>query len=687
MRSVGRGGVSFTHRHRMVSGGGADPLAPGATVITRLTAFSDTTPDFRSALPSGLGGARDAVAGDTLTTYVNGVVADTYTLLAGDIVAGFVTRTLAAIGAGIRVATSRLIRGTHIGALSNPFKFKTGGVIIGYGQSNWLGHTTSSSSPPAAATGSTMWDGSSWAAVPAANGVRELLNFLTTDSGYPWGLISGGTAGVTIGFLGNVGQSAFIDLAAKVAAAGADADYIVWHQGEGDADSSPANSTNGYISMLDALHGSIVALIGKTKSQVPLITSSLSTYGGVTSSDIAWNGIQQALVKAEPDHPGEIVYSHSNYDAVRVDDFHWNAASYGRSGRRYAQTIAKLSGTETKIANWVIASVAIVDATNTDVTVTHSLGSDFTPASGITGFEITHDNGANWVTPSAAVRQTATVIRLTHSSMSTADDRIVRYQFGRAPVVSAPVVDNSSIAAPLNHTANQLLTAAGSANLPVPTFEAIASGGGGGQTQTFSGVSVGTPTASRRLIVGVSCPEWYASNFAFPDGLTFTPDGGGSLVSLTQLDSSHVGDANATAWYTGICPNGVTGTFELHGTGNPFRGSALYIWSVPNGDLSSAVPVDLDNVYNASAATATVSLSTSSGGFVLAFSNIFDFPSGKTATWTGGGAYAERDDSALGQHHITAADTSNTGNATNAFDATVTFTGSAAMSLSAVSFR
>jgi hypothetical protein len=320
-----------------------------------------------------------------------------------------------------------------------------------------LNLVTFSDDPPEAEPATRFFQDPDWDTVPAANGPRELLNFLAQETGYAWGLVSGGVGGNAIAFYQQgAGNGAFETLAAKLLASGNDAAYMLWHQGEGNG-----NSVTGYTEALQDIHADFCTAVGRTQAQMPLILSSLATWPVLTASDAGWKNVQAILWQTAEDD-ANIYYSHSNMDAEISDaGGHWTAISYGRSARRYAQAVAKLLGTESAFAAWFIAGATIIDATHTDVAVTHSMGTDFTPTSGITGFEISNDGGSNWEAPSAAVRQDATTIRLTHTSMATSGDRLIRYQYGQTPDVSGCVKDNSALASPLNHSAHQTITATG----------------------------------------------------------------------------------------------------------------------------------------------------------------------------------------------------------------------------------
>ncbi len=116
-----------------------------------------------------------------------------------------------------------------------------------------------------------------------------------------------------------------------------------------------------------------------------------------------------------------------------LTDYTRDGATIDRNMARFARSVTTVYGATSGHPKWFISAAASVDATTTKVTVAHGIGTDFTPAAGITGFQISGDNGASWMVPSAAVRADATTIILTHPPLATTPARRLRYQYGAAP--------------------------------------------------------------------------------------------------------------------------------------------------------------------------------------------------------------------------------------------------------------
>lgn len=566
---------------------------------------------------------------------------------------------------------------------SNPFYI--GILIVMYGQSNMLGMTGTTSSPPSATAGTTYFNGSAWIAVPAGNGVRELLNGVIAATSIPCAALNGAVAGVPISSLSK-GQTNYTNIAAQITAAGGDFEFIAWHQGEGDSANGTSQST--YLAALSQLHSDLVTDYGRTKAQAPLVLAGLGTVTGGASgygTDATWDAMERTLIDASTTN-ASTTYSHSNRDAVIINaNVHYDGAGYGNAGKRYARSMTTLLGSTSGYPNWHIASAAVVDATHTTVDLTHGLGTDFTPTSGITGFEVSGDNGANWAAPSAAVRTNATRITLTHSSLATDSNRKLRYQYGLLPDTSGIVLDNSSLAVPLDNSAG-VISPTPLSTLPVPTFRTNVTMSTGVNTANVSqaGMNIVNAAADLLLIAGVSV----ASATQTLSSATITPNGGSPIsATVVKTDTSNT---HCSIIQFAI-PNGTdltNATFAVVFTGSVFNAPRCAFWTVPQADLSSTTAVDKQTATSASANALTISnLTTSLGGFVIAISNQATI-SANSNTWSGAESYAERYDVLAGSRYHTGADASGTAASSGASSVTSTWTGAAAaMRVTAASWR
>jgi hypothetical protein len=541
--------------------------------------------------------------------------------------------------------------------------------------------TLNGSSPPAANAGTTFFDGVKWGAVPAANGIREFLNGINNATGKTVGAFNGAVAGQTISQLSkgnpNLIYPAFAN---QLRRSGGVIDFLVMYQGE--SDSAQATVESVWRAYLGRLHADVCAEANLSKTQCPLIICGLGCTTDPTGegTDATWDGMERAILNAPGALPS-VYYSHSNRDATYIDSVHLDAVSQGRNGKRFAKTVSELYAKTTGYPNWHIASAATVDATHTDVTFVHGLGTDFTPTSNPSGFELSGDNGGSWAAATSSARQSATVLRLTHSSVATNNNRKLRYQYGLNPDVSAPVVDNSTLSLPLDNSAG-VITPTPLATLPLPTFilsVAMASGGG---TSTFTktGLNLGTATQDLQLIVG------YTGAGASVVSATISQAVGGPIsASIVRADATTIGCSILQF----AIPNGTdltNSTLTLNLSASPSTLGYVGFWTVPTADLSSVTPVASNSAVSASAATLSTTLATSSGGFVIAI-GVQGQVGANVCTYSGTESYARRyEANTLARDHSGADASGNSANASSTVTATWS-QGATSCRLTAASWR
>ncbi|MGV3490510.1 MAG: hypothetical protein ACO1OG_04230 [Devosia sp.] len=353
-------------------------------------------------------------------------------------------------------------------------EFSVGVIVTAIGQSNMNGMFATASSPPAAATGTYYFDygtedeggphfnGAGWTpGVPAANGVRELLNALRASLGIPVGITKNAINGAGSGYF-IPGAGAFENVIAPIAEHVGDSEVAIIGHGEGDAAGAGTDAWKGqgFYDNYVNIHAGVAALFGRSLAQFPMIFRSLATFGASDNgnTDGSWVAVDAAIRQLDNDF-SSVHYSHSAKDAVRLDPYHYDAASFGKIGRRFARTIGWVLGAVPTNANFEITAVEAVSATTTRFTLAHAAGTDFTPPSGISGFSVSAD-GTSWITGTGA-RVDATHILMTHAALAYPlahpDNRLGRYQYGMLPDMSAPVFDNSALAVPLNHSSGLLL--------------------------------------------------------------------------------------------------------------------------------------------------------------------------------------------------------------------------------------
>ncbi|MEM9839327.1 MAG: hypothetical protein AAF830_09250 [Pseudomonadota bacterium] len=322
-----------------------------------------------------------------------------------------------------------------------------------YGQSNGI-RMKSNGDAQAALEGARHYDGAtdSWLDITAKTGLYEFTKRVMTHTGYACGIIGGGKSGTSLAGLAE-GTDTFNELAGWVAAMDADIRGCAMIHGESDADSN--GDPLDYIDLMADVHASVATIVGRTVDDFAWLISGLGTFTGGGYDEYGFTRIDHALRDCETFLNGEAFYAGSRRILPLSDTIHHpiGATGTGIVGSWIGEMAAWHMGALAARPSFKIASAARVSTTQTSVSLEHGLGTDFTPTTGITGFEISDDGGATWQTASG-VRSSATVITLTHAAVNADRMRTIRYQHGGynlndETVGTGPVVDNSALQIPL----------------------------------------------------------------------------------------------------------------------------------------------------------------------------------------------------------------------------------------------
>jgi hypothetical protein len=125
---------------------------------------------------------------------------------------------------------------------------------------------------------------------------------------------------------------------------------------------------------------------------------------------------------------------------------HLAPKAYISLGHRVAQSILHLLGKETYHRGPRVTHVTQIDNQTIDIRIQHNGGSDFTPASGITGWEVL-TRGAP-IPIAEVVRHDPQTVRI-RLGRPLNDKAEIRYLYGAMPDVTHPVLDNSPMSLPL----------------------------------------------------------------------------------------------------------------------------------------------------------------------------------------------------------------------------------------------
>ena len=340
-------------------------------------------------------------------------------------------------------------------------KFGVGIIALCVGQSNmenWFVVGTHSAVSLAAKQSGSVYGGSSgtWAAMSTTgNGANEFAAQLIATYGIPVGMLAYAVGGTVIAQW-DQSTDAYPRNAIKAAQdVGGAVEYILWAQGEGDGLSGTAQSTyeTGLTNCISNFRAQITNGSGETNLPFLLSILGRGTSIGTDAQAAAIRAGQFNVAAAIAD----VYVAATAFDLPLADAAHYTSAGYVTHGARFAQTVRYILGDSTYHRGPYITNAKVVDSTHIDVTITHRGGTDFTPTTAINGFEI--DDGGTIVVPSAANRQSATVIRLTHTAVgSTAT---LRYGYGAdggvtfAYVIADTVADNSAVVFPLEQFEGQ----------------------------------------------------------------------------------------------------------------------------------------------------------------------------------------------------------------------------------------
>jgi hypothetical protein len=431
---------------------------------------------------------------------------------------------------------------------------------------------------------------------------RKLANDLYLATGIPIGIASIARSATPANYNHN-NNAGWANITAVVTPAGGDFEIICWHQGESGSGTNNMTMTQA----MRRAHEDLSDLFGRTTSQVKFV---YSTLGRETSSETAANNRTWWNVKIDHEHSVprllDMTLSHSNMEASLADNIHFATSYWATFAQRYARTIAVTMGLETGVPAWHIASAQTIDSTTTDVTLTHSLGTDFTPTTGITGFEVSGDNGLNYV-DATGVRVSSTKIRLTHASVSTTSARLLRYHIERLPDITGIVKDNSAYSSPLCpaqiRPTSLIRTAA-------PTFlqGAFINGNPSG-TASLSDIDLGEPTDSDKLLTIYLGGDLTSA----PSTPVVTPSGG-AAVTVTRVVTENKVTYGSLYMYVAQVP-GTTELVDIDITSSTHH--KIAVWSVPVDDVVSTTPYDTASDRGASVSSLTVSPSTPEHGVIL----------------------------------------------------------------------
>lgn len=215
-------------------------------------------------------------------------------------------------------------------------------------------------------------------------------------------------------WLDTAANSNYDILKSVVAASGLTPKYFVWIQGETDADFDISKAT--YKADLGTLWTRVKADLGCTTMLIWGLGRTFAT--SITSA--ATEDIRAAQREFAADN-ADVVIAGEAATFTLQDFIHYDSASRLKMGERTAAALLTLEGYASGYSGPAISGATLISPTTITVSLTHALGSDFTPSANISGFFV---DGVEV----AASKVDATTIQLSGSGFSGSS--VVKYLYG-----------------------------------------------------------------------------------------------------------------------------------------------------------------------------------------------------------------------------------------------------------------
>jgi hypothetical protein len=326
-------------------------------------------------------------------------------------------------------------------------KWGVGILVALTGQSNMERMDTASSTPPASSDLTRRFV-SSWGAV-TGNGAIRLANELQDDAGLLIGILPLGLSSTTIGNWTDTGHQAWTDFTTAVAASGNDIEFVLWHQGEGDAVAGTAKAT--YKAGLDTLYSRIRTLVSRNTTTLKFGSALLGNIDSPVATDATTQAIREGQVEWISETTGAF-WAGSSVDMVRFDEAHWGTTYLERMGRRYAQAVLEQLGEVAFGSDGprITSARRASGAANIRLKVTHDGGSSLeeldgsTDGGSLTGFQVSDDGFATTLTISSTAFAAGEIVLNLSAPPADVDTIEVRYQYGENPTITNPVYDNTT---------------------------------------------------------------------------------------------------------------------------------------------------------------------------------------------------------------------------------------------------
>ena len=395
-------------------------------------------------------------------------------------------------------------------------------------------------------------------------------NVLNTALSRPIQLFSFGVGGSTVKeWDDNASGKTYRTAAVNAAKAAGGVDYVICSVGRNDAQYGVATSMADHLARLRSLFSKLRTELGQPNIKIILGMSQNSYASGSSTYDALYDNVHEAENQVLAD--SNIFFGGHAWDLSQESDgIHLSQTAYPYHATRLADNLLRIHGGMAPSQGPRITAVTGITYTTTEVTLTHSLGTDFTPTSGATGFTATANGAALTIT--GIDRTAANKLLITHAN-NNGNPVTIYFQKGASGVKTAPLRDNdlhkglpgnvTTIGLPLNHLPFGI--AAASAGTPVAVTSKSAKVN---FTRTADQYAPATPTGWNAWMLANTTGTW--TNGTVITKALNTPDGtatGWSIANTTDLGGVTIqGDAGGT---NSVFPAAVRTTYTYRAYPDP----------------------------------------------------------------------------------------------------------------------
>jgi hypothetical protein len=222
-------------------------------------------------------------------------------------------------------------------------------------------------------------------------------------------------------------------------------EFVIWIQGEADAARGTVTEEE-YAASLERFITNQVRMDITNSSDFQdlpfLVVMMIKRPGGKDKPHQAIRNAQKQVAETLPNS----YLAATTLDLKNHGRQHLTPDAYIPLGLRVAQSILHLLGKETYHRGPKVTDVNQIDSQTIEIRIQHHGGSDFTPASGITGWAVIAGGAPVPITKIYRHDPHTIRIRLEHPLNNKAE---IRYLYGAMPDVRHPVLDNSPMSLPL----------------------------------------------------------------------------------------------------------------------------------------------------------------------------------------------------------------------------------------------